>query len=94
MPSNDNITIVGAGQSGLQLAIGLRAHGYDVRLVSDRTPEQIATGRVMSSQCMFGTALNHERGLGLNKWDNEVPPIEGMSFALTAPPSGGPLPKR
>ena len=30
------ITIVGGGQSGLQLGNGLLAAGYDVRLVQDR----------------------------------------------------------
>jgi len=59
------ITIVGGGQSGLQLGIGLVQNGYDVTVVSDRTPEQIHDGRVTSSQCMFAAALDHERrGLG------------------------------
>ena len=47
------ITIIGGGQSGLQLGIGLLQNGYDVTVVSNRTPEQIRDGRVMSSQCMF-----------------------------------------
>ena len=55
------ITIVGGGQAGLQLGIGLVQNGHDVTVVSDRTPEQIRDGRVMSSQCMFATALDHER---------------------------------
>jgi 2-polyprenyl-6-methoxyphenol hydroxylase-like FAD-dependent oxidoreductase len=62
------ITIVGGGQSGLQLGIGLVQNGYDVTVVSDRTPEQIRDGRVTSSQCMFATALDHERGLGIDFW--------------------------
>ena len=35
------ILIVGAGQAGLQLANGLAQNGYDVTVVSNRTPEQI-----------------------------------------------------
>ena len=39
------ITIVGGGQSGLQLAIGLVQQGYDVTVVSNRTPDEIRDGR-------------------------------------------------
>ena len=39
------IAIVGAGQAGTQLALGLLERGYDVTLVSDRTPAEIR-GRV------------------------------------------------
>ena len=55
------IAIIGAGQSGLQLALGLQDSGYEVTVLSDRTPEQIRAGRVMSSQCMFDWALQTER---------------------------------
>jgi flavin reductase (DIM6/NTAB) family NADH-FMN oxidoreductase RutF len=82
------IAIIGAGQSGLQLALGLQASGYEVTVVSDRTPEQIRTGRVMSSQCMFGWALETERDLGLNFWEHECPNVEGMSFAVPGPHGG------
>jgi 2-polyprenyl-6-methoxyphenol hydroxylase-like FAD-dependent oxidoreductase len=80
------VTVVGAGQSGLQLAIGLLDNGFDVTVVSNRTPGQIAQGRVASSQCMFDTALQHERDLGLNFWEDQCPPAEGIAFAVPAPP--------
>ncbi|WP_128377193.1 styrene monooxygenase/indole monooxygenase family protein [Streptomyces cavernae] len=76
------ITIVGAGQAGLQLGIGLLDNGYDVTVVSNRTGQQIREGRVMSSQCMFGTALAHERNLGLDRWDADCPPVQGISFTV------------
>jgi hypothetical protein len=76
------IGIVGAGQSGLQLAIGLRQAGYPVVLLSAQTPEEIRNGRVTSSQCMFATALEHERRLGLDLWDDRCPAIEGIEFAV------------
>ena len=63
-----SILIVGAGQAGLQLALGLRRDGHDVTVVSNRTPDDIRTGRVMSSQCMFDAALQTERDLGVNDW--------------------------
>ena len=40
-----DIVIVGAGQAGLQLGIGLLDAGYDVTVVSNRTPEQIRDGQ-------------------------------------------------
>jgi hypothetical protein len=83
------IMIVGAGQAGLQLALGLVQNGYDVTVASNRTPEQIHDGRVSSSQCMFDAALQHERDLGLNHWEDECPPVEGISFAVPAPDGGG-----
>nr|WP_062338149.1 styrene monooxygenase/indole monooxygenase family protein [Herbidospora sakaeratensis] len=85
-----DILVVGAGQAGLHLAIGLLKQGYDVTVISNRTPEDIRDGRVMSGQCMFGTALGHERELGLDRWADDCPPIEGI--ALTVPsPEGGKL---
>ncbi len=79
------ITIVGGGQSGLQLGIGLLQNGYDVSVVSDRTPDQIREGRVTSSQCMFAAALDHERALGIDFWDDTCPPVEGIALAVPHP---------
>lgn len=77
--------IVGAGQSGLQLALGLQTHGYDVTLMSNRTADEIRTGRVMSTQCMFRTALQHERDLGINFWEEQAPRIQGLGVSVAGP---------
>jgi len=82
------ITIVGAGQSGLQLGIGLIESGYDVTIITNRTPEQIRDGKVMSSQCMFDTSLSHERALGLDFWAEECPPVEGVGLTVPSPEGG------
>ncbi|MFB7514003.1 styrene monooxygenase/indole monooxygenase family protein [Streptomyces sp. NPDC056144] len=79
------ILIVGAGQSGLQLALGLQSQGYEVTLMSNRTADEIRSGRVMSTQCMFDTALQHERDLGLNFWESQAPRTEGVGVSVAAP---------
>lgn len=79
------IAIIGAGQSGLQLALGLLRNGYEVTLLSDRTGEEIRNGRVMSSQCMFDSALQTERDLHLNLWEKECPKVEAISFSVPGP---------
>src|SRR5215467_3299597 len=83
------ILIVGAGQAGLQLALGLVMDGHEVTVVSNRTPDDIRDGRVMSSQCMFDAALQTERDLGLDFWESECPPVDGISLAVPAPDGSG-----
>src|SRR4051812_24821811 len=83
------ILIVGAGQAGLQLAFGLVQDGHEVTVVSNRTPDDIRGGRVMSSQCMFDAALQKERDLGINDWEDECPPVEGISLTVPAPDGSG-----
>ncbi|NIZ11970.1 styrene monooxygenase/indole monooxygenase family protein [Phaeobacter sp. HF9A] len=83
------ITIIGGGQSGLQLGIGLLAKGYRVKMVQDRTPEQIADGKVLSSQCQFNATLEHERALGIEFWGDTCPPVEGISFSVPHPEQAG-----
>ncbi|MFE5796041.1 styrene monooxygenase/indole monooxygenase family protein [Streptomyces sp. NPDC056503] len=81
------ILIVGAGQSGLQLALGLQSQGYEVTLMSNRTADEIRSGRVMSTQCMFDTALRHERDLGLDFWASQAPRIQGLGVSVAGPDS-------
>ena len=79
------VTIVGAGQAGLQLGIGLVQAGHDVRVVSNRTPEDIGTGKVMSSQFMFASALDTERELGIEFWAETCPETEGVEVSIPHP---------
>ncbi|NJQ00873.1 styrene monooxygenase/indole monooxygenase family protein [Streptomyces zingiberis] len=85
------ILVVGAGQSGLQLALGLQQHGYEVTLMSNRTADEIRSGRVMSTQCMFHTALQHERDLGLNFWESQAPNIDGVGVSVAGPDGSRPV---
>jgi hypothetical protein len=85
------ITIVGGGHSGLQLGIGLLQKGYKVKIIQDRSAEQIADGRVTSSQCQFNISLQHERDLGFPFWEDSCPPVEGIAFAVAGPDASGKL---
>jgi hypothetical protein len=75
------IGIVGAGQAGLVLAIGLRQLGYDVTLFAERPAAEVRAGRLISNQCLFHPALERERELGINFWDGEAPPTREIAFA-------------
>jgi hypothetical protein len=80
------ILIVGAGQAGLQLALGLQRDGHDVSVMSARTPGEILGGRVMSTQCMFGEALAFERAdTGTDLWADSGHRIDGLGVSVAGP---------
>lgn len=83
------ITIVGGGQAGFQLALGLLKKGYQVRVVQNRSAADIASGKVLSSQCMFGESITHERTLGIDFWTDHCPPVEGIAFSVPNPDESG-----
>ena len=84
------ILIVGAGQAGLQLALSLQAHGgYDVTVMSARTPEEIWRGAPTSTQCMFQPALTIEREHGLNLWEDACPKLTAQRANLSVPSDDG-----
>ncbi len=80
------IGVIGAGQAGLVLAIGLRQQGYDVTVVAERTAEEVRSGGLISNQCLFSPALVRERELGINFWDDVAPPVREVSFAAAGEP--------
>ncbi|MBL8672387.1 MAG: FAD-binding oxidoreductase [Alphaproteobacteria bacterium] len=79
------ICIVGAGYAGLLLGHGLLARGYDVTIVTDRTADEVRSGRIMSNQCLWGDSLALERELGLELWGAACPPIPGFDTHVLAP---------
>jgi len=80
------VLIVGAGQSGLQLALSLQAEGYDVTVMSARTPDEIRNGWPTSTQVMMYRALDREREVKLNLWDGAATEIGGIGFNLSPAP--------
>jgi flavin reductase (DIM6/NTAB) family NADH-FMN oxidoreductase RutF len=83
-----SVAIVGAGQSGMQLALGLQAAGHEVTVYSNRGAREILEGPVMSSQCMFEAALQTERELGLDFWADDCPRVEGIGMTVRNPQGG------
>ncbi|GAA1118760.1 styrene monooxygenase/indole monooxygenase family protein [Nocardiopsis composta] len=81
------VLVVGSGQSGLQLALGLQAHGYEVTVMSARTPEEIRHGRPMSTQLMFAPALRIEREMGLDFWSDRTPWCVGSRLSMAPAPA-------
>ena len=88
------IAIVGAGESGVQLALELHRNGYAVTLISDRGPAEILTGNVMSSQCVFSGALAVQAPLEISSVtpvdpDSPEVQLERISLTLTGAESLG-----
>jgi len=86
---NRNIAIVGAGQSGLPLALALQARGDQITLLTNHSPDDLRNGKVLSSQCMFDAALQIERDFGLNQWEHLCPPVQGIGLTVPNPEQHG-----
>ncbi|MCE3555804.1 FAD-binding oxidoreductase [Pseudonocardia sp. RS11V-5] len=85
MSTKPSIAIIGAGHAGLVLALGLLDKGHQVTLVSDRTPAQIAMGRITSTQLLYPGARAIERELGLDFWDGLVPAADDLEVTVVGP---------
>ncbi len=73
---------MGAGQAGIQLALGLQHHGVTVTLVTDRGPAEIRSGAVMATSCLFAPALEVEDNSDLPTWDDEAPSIPHLDLTV------------
>ena len=63
--------------------------GHQVRIVQNRTADEVASGKVLSSQCMFSNAVQHERDIGIDFWSTECPRVEGINFIVPNPDDSG-----
>ena len=90
------IAIIGAGQAGLYLGISLVNAGYSVTVYSDRTTDAILNSKLPATATLFPDALQLEKNLGLNFWDedflgcqkyyNEICDSEGnINLIISAP---------
>jgi glycine/D-amino acid oxidase-like deaminating enzyme len=64
-----SIAIVGSGVSGLHLGLFLQQHDVPVTLYSDKTADQIASGRLLNTVAHHHHTLERERELGVHHWD-------------------------
>lgn len=78
-----NISIIGAGQAGLQLGIGLVKAGYNVLIYTRQTAQEVLNGNILSSPSMFHSALQCERKLSLNFWDRICPENRTVTYTLS-----------
>lgn len=67
--SGRRATIVGAGQGGLHLAHGLLGQGWDVTLISDKTPTEYLNMRALSSHTLQERSVAMERRAGIDLYD-------------------------
>lgn len=66
--STGSIGIVGTGIAGLHLALMLQQHGVPVTIYTDRTPEQVATGRLLNTVMHHHATRERDRELGVAPW--------------------------
>lgn len=77
-------TIVGAGQGGLHLAHGLLGQGWDVTLISDKTPGDYLNMRALSSHTLQERSVALERRAGIDLYDDLYDNRSlGVDFSIT-----------
>lgn len=64
-----NIGIVGAGISGLHLALRLQQSGVDTTLYSTKSADEQRAGRPVNFVARWGRTRERERGLGVAHWN-------------------------
>ncbi|MDF1774551.1 MAG: monooxygenase [Rhizobiaceae bacterium] len=67
---NKSIGIIGAGIAGLHLALYLQKHGIEATVITDRDPEDVASGRLMNTVAHHSVTIARENALGVNHWDD------------------------
>jgi hypothetical protein len=65
----EGIGIIGAGVAGLHLGLYLQLHGVPATIYSDKTPGQLAAGRMLNTVAHHNTTVTREQALGVDHWD-------------------------
>lgn len=81
-----DIAIVGAGVSGLHLALRLQQAGVSTTVYAERSPEEVAAGRPLSLPVRFGHTVRRERDLGVAHWDRPEHHTRGVRLVVTGEP--------
>ncbi len=64
-----SIAVIGSGVSGLHLGLFLQHHDVPVTIYTDRTAEQVASGRLPNTVAHHHHTLERERALAVHHWD-------------------------
>lgn len=67
---NKSIGIIGAGIGGLHLALYLQKSGIEATILTDKTPEEVADGRLLNTVAHHSVTIARENELGVNHWDD------------------------
>lgn len=82
-----DIAIVGAGISGLHLALRLQQAGVPTTLYAERSPEELAAGRPANLVVRFEHTRARERALEVEHWDApELGNTYGINVAAASEP--------
>lgn len=77
-------TIVGAGQGGLHLAFGLLQDGWEVTILTDRTPDEYRAMGLLSSHTLQQRSVALEAAAGIDVYDGLTDNRSaGVDFALS-----------
>ena len=76
-----DIAIVGAGISGLHLALRLQQAGVATTLYAERTAEELAAGPPPNLAVRFDHTRQRERQLGVAPWDSPEYGMYGATFS-------------
>ena len=83
--NSPSATIVGQGQGGMHLAFGLLKEGWDVTLISDRTPEQMLTSPAMASHGLHARSMEFEAEVGIDIYKDLPDHLQdGLEFKLSS----------
>ena len=79
-----DIGIVGAGISGLHLALRLQQLGVRTTLYAERTPEELAASRPLNMVARFAPTRARERELGVAHWNDPAYGMFGAKVSVLA----------
>src|SRR6187200_2368158 len=79
------IGIIGAGYSGLTLALRLQQLGIDTTVYAEAGPDAVRSGRLPNTVGRFGRAVARERSLGIDDDPGAGRTITGIQFAAGPP---------
>jgi 2-polyprenyl-6-methoxyphenol hydroxylase-like FAD-dependent oxidoreductase len=82
-----DIAIVGAGISGLHLALRLQQAGVATTVYAEHSPQEVAASRPHSLPVRFGATRRRERELGVAHWEGPQDDTHGVNLVAPGDPA-------